>query len=352
MSRFRAAKRSNIYRQLWLWGLLAASLLLFGCGQRGRELALAGRTMGTTYSVKLAFPGERVPNGTILQANIDAVLAEVNRQMSVWDSTSEISAFNRLADDSPFPVSSGFAQVMAKSLEVARLTDGAFDVTVAPLVDLWGFGAGRARALEPPSAEEIRAALERVGYRKLKLHGKQLVKTDPALQLDLSAIAKGYGVDAVALWLAGQGFTDFMVEIGGEVYCRGRNAAGRPWRIGIDTPRLGALPGRQLQAVVALSDRALATSGDYRNYFEYGGKLYSHVVDPRSGYPVETQVASASVLAPSCMEADALATALMVMGAELGLELIEKLDGVEALLIIREGPDRFRTVRSPGMKLN
>ncbi|MFH1852011.1 MAG: FAD:protein FMN transferase [Candidatus Neomarinimicrobiota bacterium] len=331
--------------------LLIGTIFFTACEKPARELALAGRTMGTTYSIKLVYRGP-APDAGVIQRGVDSLLATVNSQMSTWDPNSEISRFNRLTTDELFPISDEFDRVIDQSLAIAKLTDGAFDITVGPLIDLWGFGAGAKRGkTDPPRQEEIVATLDRIGYRKIGIRHQSLVKLNPNIHLDLSAIAKGYGVDAVSDWLAARGFVNYLVEIGGEVYCRGLNLYSAPWQIGIDTPNLDAFPGERLQAIADLSDMGMATSGDYRNYFLYEGKLYSHIIDPRTGYPVETSVASATVVAPRCMDADGYATSLLVLGEHQGLALIESLAGVEALLIIREGENRFRTVKSSGMRV-
>lgn len=333
-------------------GSLILLIILSGCSRNPSELAIIGRTMGTTYLVKLVVEKGLTPDQVVIKTAIDSLLSEINHQMSNWDPNSEISIFNRLNTEQPFTVSQNFIKVVKHALEVSHLTAGAFDITVGPLIDLWGFGAGaNVDHFDPPEPEEISATLNRIGYRKIGVHRAQLIKHDPAVSIDLSAIAKGYGVDVVSNWLQTEGFTDFLVEIGGEVYCKGSNRSKLPWQIGIDNPLLDAIPGRDLMAIVDLSDRAMATSGDYRNYFEYDGQLFSHVVDPRTGYPVETAVASVTVVAPTCIAADALATSLLVMGVNLGLELIESLEDVEALLILRDGKDQFELLKSSGMKI-
>jgi len=335
-----------------LLGSLILLIILSGCSRKPSELVIIGHTMGTTYLVKLVVEKGLTPDQVVIKTAIDSLLSEINHQMSNWDPNSEISIFNRLNTEQPFTVSQNFIRVVKHALEVSHLTAGAFDITVGPLIDLWGFGAGTViDRFDPPEPEEISATIKRIGYRKISVHRSQLIKHDPAVSIDLSAIAKGYGVDVVSNWLQAEGFMDFLVEIGGEVYCKGSNRSKLPWQIGIHNPLLDAIPGCDLMAIVDLSDRAMATSGDYRNYFEYDGQLFSHVVDPRTGYPVETAVASVTVVAPTCMAADALATSLMVMGVNLGLELIESLEDVEALLILRDGKDQFELRKSSGMEV-
>jgi thiamine biosynthesis lipoprotein len=307
------------------------ALVTAGCAPRA-DHRLAGRTMGTTYNVTVATRAPAPPEG--LQASIDRRLDEVNRQLSTWIEDSEISRFNSSVQvGEEFPVSDDFLRVMAAAAEVFALSDGAWDGTVGPLVDLWGFGP-KGPALATPPPERVTAALAQVGFEKIEIRpGGALVKRDPAVTLDLSSIAKGYGVDAVADVLRSHGFGDFLVEIGGEVFASGSRRDGGPWRVGINQPDPGADP-QQVYKVVPLTDRALATSGDYRSYVVESGVRRSHVIDPRTGQPVANGVVSASVLAPTCMLADGLATAVMVMGAEAGLDLIESLEGVEGLVVL------------------
>ena len=312
---------------------------------------LEGPTMGTTYSVTVV--GAAGVDG--LQQAIDRRLGEVNRQLSTWSEDSEISRFNRLARvGEEFPVSSDFLEVMATAEEVFTLSGGAWDGTVSPLVDLWGFGPD-GPALASPSPQGVASALESVGFEKIEVRpGGALVKRHPAVTVDLSSIAKGYGVDVVAAVLRERGLDRFLVEIGGEVLASGARGGGGPWRVGINRPDPGAGP-REVYEVVALEDQALATSGDYRNYVVEGGVRRSHVIDPRTGEPVNNGVVSSSILAPTCMLADALATAVMVMGVEEGLALVERLDGVEALIVVeRRGgfleehlSSGFRTLDTP-----
>jgi thiamine biosynthesis lipoprotein len=312
--------------------LLAAVLSAPGCAPL-REHKLTGRTMGTTYHVTVvAWSPDRD-----LQQRIDARLDAVENAFSTYRPQSEISRFNRAARaGEPFAVSADFASVMRTAARVFELSGGAWDGTVMPLVDLWGFGPA-GPVSEPPPPERVQAALARVGFARIELRAPgALVKREAGVTLDLSSIAKGYGVDAVAGLLQRAGYASFLVEIGGEVSAAGTRRDGQPWRIGVNRPRAEAAPD-EVYRVVALHDGALATSGDYRNQFEKDGVRYSHIIDPRTGRPITNRVVSASVLAPDCTLADGLATAVMVMGAEEGISLLERLDGVEGL-VVTEGP--------------
>ncbi len=304
--------------------------------------------MGTTYHVTVIIRGPGSVEG--LQAKIDHRLAELNRRLSTWIEDSEISRFNRLREaGAEFPISEDFLRVMTAAAGIFEASEGAWDGTVHPLVDLWGFGpAGPAPSA--PSAERIAGAMAEVGFDKIEVRPRgALVKRHPAVTVDLSSIAKGYGVDAVAEVLRDEGFADFLVEIGGEVYAAGVRRDGGPWRVGINRPYPEA-GGKEVYKVVPLGGRALATSGDYRSYVLEGGVRLSHVIDPRSGQPVTNGVVSASVLAPSCMQADGLATAVMVMGAEAGLALVEGLDDVEALVLVERRGGFLEECRSSGFR--
>jgi thiamine biosynthesis lipoprotein len=308
-----------------------AALSTTACTPR-TEVRLEGRTMGTTYHVTLVSSPSRSADG--LPEAIDRRLNEVNTQLSTWLEDSEISRFNRFTGvGEEFPISGDFLTVMEAAAEVHALSGGAWDGSISPLVVLWGFGPG-GPSLSSPSEERIAQALEEVGFDKIEIRpAGALVKHHAAVTVDLSSIAKGYGVDAVAGVLREEGLSDFLVEIGGEVFAAGRRRDGRPWRVGINRPDPGAGPA-EVYKIVPLADQALATSGDYRSYVLEDGRRRSHVLDPRTGEPVTNGVVSASVLAPSCMLADGLATAVMVMGPEAGLALVEGLDGVEALIVV------------------
>jgi len=331
-----------------------AALAATSCASRA-EVRLEGRTMGTTYHVTLVTSPGRPGAG--LQEAIDRRLEEVNRQLSTWLEDSEISRFNRSgAVGEEFPISGDFLRVMRAAAEVHALSDGAWDGTVSPLVVLWGFGPG-GPALSPPSEESIDQALRGVGFDKIEINpAGALVKRHAAVSVDLSSIAKGYGVDAVVEVLRGEGEADFLVEIGGEVFAAGRRRDGLPWRVGINRPDPEAGP-EEVYKVVPLGGQALATSGDYRSYVLEEGRRRSHVIDPRTGQPVTNGVVSATVLAPTCMMADGLATAVMVMGPQKGLALIERLGEVEALIVVeRQGgffeehaSSGFRTEDAPGL---
>ncbi|GBC63254.1 FAD:protein FMN transferase [Desulfonema ishimotonii] len=305
----------------------------YGAAEK-QQVLLQGRTMGTTWHITVVTSGDT----DALKQKIDRRLTEINRSMSTYDKTSEISRFNRLKNTGEkFSVTEDFLQVMTVAKTLHGLTDGAWDGTIGPLINLWGFGSRQVER-HLPAAEEIRALMPHVGFGHIEIfQDGYLVKKDSQIYLDLASVAKGYGVDQVARVIAESGIGDYLVEIGGEIYASGRRPDGKPWRIGINKPTPDA-GFTEVYKVAALEDRGFATSGDYRNFFEAGGRRYSHVLNPGTGYAVSNGVVSASVMADTCAFADGLATALMVMGHEKGLALVSRLEKVEALMIV-EGPD-------------
>ncbi len=287
-------------------------------------LKLAGDTMGTYYSIVIDSPAEGLGKGTQLQGRIEARLAEVNGQMSTWDEDSEISRFNRSLSTQWFEVSPEFATVAAEAKRIHELSKGAFDPTVAPLIDLWGFGDRRPRDI--PDDATIAAAMKRVGMQhvSVRIDPPAIKKSIPELQLNLSAIAKGYAVDLLAELLIAEGQPSFVVDIGGEDRAGKPKASGEAWKLGVESPLGG------LRRVVPLADKSIATSGDYRNNFTMDGVVYSHAIDPATGWPVKNPPASVSVISDSCMTADGWATTMMILGTEKGLELA-KAEGLSVM---------------------
>lgn len=281
---------------------------------------LQGSTMGTTYTIRyLAELGS--PGRQELHRLVDEELDRVNRQMSTYIPDSEIMRFNVSKSTDWFSVSVETANVVDLSLQISVDSGGAFDVTVGPLVNLWGFGPTKRKNSIPTDAE-LETAKATVGFKNLavRLDPPALKKADPALQVDLSAIAKGHGVDRVGEVIRNYGITNYFVEIGGEIFASGKRVDGMPWQVGIEAPLDFK---RSIQTIIGLSGVALATSGDYRNFFESEGQRFSHTIDPNTGRPVTHQLASASVVADNCALADAIATCMMVMGPDEGLKLAE-----------------------------
>jgi len=291
--------------------------------------------MGTSYSVKLSpAPDERAR--AALQRQVEQRLQVINQQMSTYLPDSDLMRFNRTGTTDWQAQPAALVALVEQANRVSELSDGQYDITVGPLVNLWGFGSSGGRD-SPPTQQEIDTLLSQVGYQHLqtRLDPPALRKTVADLQIDLSSIAKGWAVDQIAELLLAQGFENFLVEIGGEVLARGEKSSGKPWRIAIEQP---SFESRAIQRVIELRNMAMATSGDYRNFFVLNGVRYSHVIDPRTGYPVANGVVSASIIAPNCTIADGLATAVMVMGAEKGLQLVSRLENVEGLIVVAK-PD-------------
>lgn len=302
-----------------------------GCKTSG-PVYFTGRTMGTVYHITVV-PGN---HGAVqdLAGKISEKLAAVNASMSLFDKTSELSRFNKTRNNQSFCVSAPFMKVFRTGQDLHRITFGAWDGTVAPLVNLWGFGS-RAKTPSLPDDASLEKALAVVGYHRIKVVDEHcLVKDREGLELDFGSIAKGYAVDEVAELLESNRIEHYLVEIGGEVRAGGTKN-GKPWKVGINTPQADA-PVDQVLTAMELCDRAVATSGDYRNFRTWGGERYSHEIDPRTGRPVRNNVASVSVIADTAMFADGLATALMVMGEEKGLSLVNRLERVDCLFIIRD----------------
>ena len=337
---------------LWILGglaLLGVALALFypeGLTRPGPHQSFGGATMGTTYHVQIAGVALDDTQVQTLKAEVDAELLAVNQAMSTYMPESEISMFNRGGGSETFEVSPRFREVLARSFEINQLTDGRFDPTLGPLIDLWGFGAKKGSD-EPISQAEIDGVMDRVGMAFLTLTDAGLQKHKPGMEINLSAIAKGYAVDRVAALLMAKGFENVYVEIGGELVCAGVNAQGIPWRIGIQVPAMDA--EEHAMKVISLADHGLATSGDYRNYVEDKNGLRHHILDPRTGRPARHTLASVSVLASDCMSADAVSTALFVMGTEEGMAWVEKQQGIDALFIDREG-EGYRITATPGFE--
>jgi thiamine biosynthesis lipoprotein len=299
-------------------------------------MELTGPTMGTTFTIKVVTDELTDEDRVRIERAVRRVMDQIDETMSTYRPESEIEAFNRSGTEL-FQASPGFLEVVTEAQRISRLTGGAFDITVGALVDIWGFGPSG--AADPPSDEKLQELVAITGYEQLEVdtEGGTLRKARVDCRIDLSAIAKGYAADRVSATLVQQGLPDHMVEIGGEVCARGRNGNGEAWKIGIERPSAG---GRAVHLAVNLADLSLATSGDYRNYYERDGVRISHTIDPRTGRPITHNLASVSVINSSCMTADALATALGVLGPYQGFELAERHD-IPALFLIRVGDGVF-----------
>ncbi|MDT8363282.1 MAG: FAD:protein FMN transferase [Nitrosomonas sp.] len=300
---------------------LLMSWLLFTPSLRLSLEHLQGQTMGTQYSIKFRHP--RISGiAESMREKIESVLAQINRSMSTYDPASEISRLNQRHTTDWIPVSAELLTVLDAALEIGRKSEGAFDITIGPLVNLWGFGS-EFRSGQIPDEESINRLRRQTGHDKLRLDriNGTVRKLDPDIHLDLSAIAKGYAVDQIAQLFTSAGIEHYMIEIGGEIRAKGSNTEESAWRIGIEKPQQHT---ETVHKILSIEDMALATSGDYRNFFEFNGKHYSHLINPVTGWPIQSYLVSVTVLAQQCMQADAWATALVVLGHERGLKIAEK----------------------------
>tara|TARA_R110002072_G_scaffold3830_6_gene27366 strand:+ start:42988 stop:44061 length:1074 start_codon:yes stop_codon:yes gene_type:complete len=317
----------TLMKPILIW-LFVITPVLVACGPV-EPIVINGNTMGTTYSVKIV---DKVDQDA-LSNKIAQRLVEINDLMSTYLPNSEISRINRLAVGAGMPISSE-NQAM---LEVARLlyqqSAGKFDITVGPLVRLWGFGPDPTTTAVPAESD-IAAARAILGLEKINLERGQIRKTHP-VELDFSAIAKGYAVDELARLVSAAGANNYLVEVGGELRAAGRNQTGTSWRIGIERPEANT---RSALTSIPLDNMAMATSGDYRNYFEVDGVRYSHTIDPTTGYPITHNVVSVTVLAETAALADGYATAIDVMGAESGMELARR-QNLPVFVILRSGSE-------------
>lgn len=327
--------------------LLLVPLLIVGCSNGSGEArraaeSISGSTMATTFSIKYQ-PSNDTPGIADVAKVVNDELAVVNQQMSTYLEDSEVSKFNQSQSTDWFTVSDETARVVDLALQYNRLSEGTFDVTVGPLVNAWGFGPSPTPT-SPPSALQIATLLTSVGSDKLqvRLDPPALKKALPSVLIDLSAIAKGHGVDRVIERLSNLGIKNMMVEIGGEVRTSGTRADGQNWQVGIEVPD----PRRRaLHRTISFSNLALATSGDYRNFRQVGSEQVGHFINPKTGRPIEPEIASASVLMPDCASADAIATTLMASTLENALRL-STLHQWPVLLIVRR-EDQFETITTP-----
>ena len=310
--------------------LLAASLsLLNGCSRAPEAETLQGQTMGTYWNVRLVVPDDRRQLEG-LRGDIEEALDLVDRQMSTWREDSDLTRFNNLPAGESMTIPAEFAEVLEASLELAELSNGHFDPTIGPIVNLWGFGPDGRRE-EPPSDEQIEAAMARVGWYRLEYDPATRELTQPGdAYLEFSGIAKGYAADRVAKQLLARDLNDFIVDIGGDMVVRGHRPDGNPWRIAVERPDPSA---RDIYSIVEVGDAAIVTSGSYRNFFEYGELQFSHTIDPHTGRPIPQELVSVTVVNETSMMADGLATAITALGADAGYDFARE-HGVAALLLI------------------
>lgn len=303
--------------------------------------------MGTTYSVKLVFNNTKYEMNMI-NKSIDSILFSLNQQMSTWIEVSEISLFNKSLSNEFYKISDEFYHVLEQGKNIHKKTDGAFDYTIYPIAELWGFGPNLEKKQKAPEKSDIEQILSYVGIDKIILEYPFIKKLHPKMQLDLNAIAKGYAVDQVHDWLESMGFSNIFVEIGGEIRCSGENIRREIWRVGIDMPIKSSVPSQELYTTLQLENKALATSGSYRNYRVQDGQTINHIIDPASGFPKETNIVSVSVKSDNCLNADAWATALMVLSYEDGIKKIEQDNTIEALWVVSNNGNSFEHYSSSG----
>lgn len=311
--------------------------------ERSPYIVMSGKTMGTYYNIKIKSNSQN----NDLHSKVKQKLEQFNKEMSVFDPESEISKINNAKAQEWVELSPEMAQVMKDAHKIYRMSNGAFDPTVGKLVDLWGFGASIPKSI--PTQEEINAVLKFTGFNKIKFSEdySRLKKMHNDTYINLSAIAKGYGTDKIAALLEEEGYKDFVVEIGGEVVARGeRDEKVKGWNIGVVKPAKGK---EENSYIVTLKNSAVATSGDYRNYFYVDNKKYSHTISPKTGYPVEHNLASATVFYKNCMDADAIATAVMSMGENKALKFAND-NNIAVIMFVRDGEDNMQTILSEKAK--
>ncbi len=330
----------------WRVGIVFA-LILCGCDNsspRGeQQTVLEGKTMGTSWRVST--PATTPEQAKILTTKIQAMLDGDDQLLSTWKPDSALMRFNLATSPEPWPVSEAMADIVTVALRVGAKTDGAMDITVGPLVNLWGFGPDK-QPVKTPTQADIDAAKARTGLQHLKVINqadRQYLQKDlPDLFVDLSTVGEGYAADHLAQLMEREGIARYLVSVGGALVSRGMNAQGAPWRVAIQKP---TDQENAVQAVVDINGHGISTSGSYRNYYELDGKRISHVIDPKTGRPIEHKLVSVTVIAPTALEADAWDTGLMVLGKEKAQAVVQR-EGLAVYMISREG-DRFTTWMSP-----
>ena len=303
--------------------------------------------MGTSYNIKLNF-SYTSHQRWVIEKGIDSILINLNQQMSTWIKDSEISLFNRIRSTVPYKISNEFFYVLQQGKLLNKKTGGAFDYTIFPLAELWGFGPDSKEYVETPNISDLKKVLQYVGINKVELDYPYIKKTHPETQIDLNAIAKGFAVDILHNWLLKRGFSNIFVEIGGEIRCSGKNIDEKIWSVGIDMPNKSSIPGQELFSIINLDNKAIATSGSYRNFRVNNGKTINHTIDPVSGYSVETDIVSVSVIADNCLSADAWATALMVLTYDEGLKKVNNDESIEAMWVVLKDKNILENFSSDG----
>lgn len=331
-----------------LFFILIATLIIVAYMFSFQRYQISGYSMGTTYHIiyRMHPIMHKLKNNEIV-SQIETQLSLVNNSMSTFEPDSEISRFNSHKSMDAFAISAYFANVLATSSEIYRLSNGAWDGTINPLIELWGFYSNINRV---PSDKEILIARKNVGFNKLVIQEGRILKENPDIKLDLASIAKGYGVDMIAKSLRSYKINHFVVEVGGEISVSGYSRFMKNWKVGISYPSKD-VSSENIYEVINIFNQSVATSGDYRKYFlSKNNKYYSHIIDPRTGYPVNNYVASVTIIADSCVYADGLATAIMVMGVNQGMDLINKLERVEGIIIYKDETGKLVNKMSNGFE--
>jgi thiamine biosynthesis lipoprotein len=327
----------------WIF-LIITFTIIWSCNLNNQPdyyITLTGPTEGTSYHITYQ------SNDSInYQSEIDTLLRQFDLSLSTYEPASIISQINR--DEPDVLLSDYFIRCFNASKEVFKASGGAFDITVAPVVNAWGFGFTEKA---DPDSMMIDSLLQYVGMDHIRIENDRIVKDFPGIMLDVNAIAQGYAADVVSEYFESKLISNYLVEIGGEVRAKGKNAHGNYWRVGIDKPIDGIqLPGLQMEAVVSLKNRSLATSGNYRRYYIRDGVKYSHTIDPSTGFPVQHNLLSATVVADECMIADGFATAFMVMGVDKSKSILKDREDLEAYLIYTDKSGKYTVYCTPGMR--
>ncbi len=320
--------------------VILISLLALSCTPKTHKVNFMGEAQGTYYAITYYDLENRN-----LQEDVDSVLNAFDRSVSLWVPTSIISRIND--NDTTVEVDPWFKDIFNLSEEISRKTKGAFDITVGPLVNAWGFGLKSRTKLDPDKVEKL---LKYVNYKDVTLRGSRIIKKYPETQLDFNAIAQGYSDDVIAKFLESMGINNYLIDIGGEVLGHGNKPDGDPWVVGVENPTETSTDPRTLNTKVTLLNQAIATSGSYRKFYEENGIRYSHTIDPRTGYPVTHNLLSASVLASDCATADGYATAFMVMGLEKSEEFLKKNPALQAYFIYSAPDGSFKTYATKGFQ--
>jgi thiamine biosynthesis lipoprotein len=324
---------------------LTVITFIYGCRHKNAEFGrIAGRAQGTTYSIVYEDPAKFKPDA--LKMIADTIFYHFDMSVSSYNASSVIAKINR---NEPVTVDTFFSGVFNKSREISLMTDGAFDITVGPLVKAWGFGPDSHRKF---NVSRLDSLLNLVGFEKVTIRDNRVIKSDPGICLDVNAIAPGFSADVLSRYFLGLGMKNFLVEIGGEVRATG-DKNGEYWKIGIDKPEdNNMIPGEKLQAIIRIKNKALATSGDYRKFYIQDGVKYSSHINPKTGYPVKNTLLSVSIIADDCATADGIATACMVMGKDKAIEFITKNKNLDAYLIFSDDEGNFKTWMTRRLRKN